>query len=157
VILFAAALYSKCATKLPGRSIAWAVVGLLGTAVWVANGIVTNGIEILAFISDEQVSERQELFWLLFDLTRVLFTAEIAAWSITIFGFSMAGQQSATTPTWLYVFGFFAAAAGMVSSVLVISVISGGWAALLADLAAIASLAWFLCMGVAMLLREPRS
>lgn len=157
VVLFAAALYSKCVSKFPGRSIAWAVVGLLGTAIWITNGIVTNGIEILAFTGDGHVSGQQEQFWLLFELTRVLFTAEIAAWSITIFGFSMAGRLSATIPIWLCILGLFAAAAGMVSSVFVISVIAGGWAAPLADLATIASLAWFLCMGVAMLLHGPRS
>lgn len=152
VVLFAAALFSRCVSRTTGSSLGWAVMGLLGTAIWVTNGVVTNGLEILAFIDDVRIAAQQELFWLLFDLTRVLFTAEIAAWSITIFGFSMAGWRSGAIPIWLCVLGFSAAAGDMASSVLVIPVMAGGWAAVLADLATIASLTWFLCMGILMML-----
>jgi hypothetical protein len=124
--------------------------------MWVTNGFVTNGIEILAFVNNEFVSQRQDLFWLLFQLTRVLFTAEIAAWSITIFGFSMAGRSSRTMPSWLSILGVFAAAAGIFSSGFVVSVITGGWATLVADIATLTSLAWFLCVGIAMAVQGTR-
>jgi hypothetical protein len=46
--------------------------GLLGTSIFVANGVITNGIEMLAFLNTDLLSKQQELFWLLFRLTRVL-------------------------------------------------------------------------------------
>lgn len=150
LVLFAASLFSRSAAEHSGLPNGWAVVGLLGTAMWVTNGIVANGIEMLAFINHEAVSDQQELFWLLFYLTRVLFTAEIATWSITIFGFSMAGRASHTMSDWLSVLGFFAALTGLLASVFVVSVITGGWATVLADIATLSSLAWFLCVGIAM-------
>ena len=152
IVLFAAGLFSRVCQAGAGTG-GWGVVGLLGTAIWVTNGVVTNGIEILAFLNLELVSDRQELFWLLFRLTRVLFTAEIAAWSITILGFCVAGWRSVTMPRWLATLGFLAAAAGMVSSVFIASILNEGRASTVIDLAAPMSLLWFLCTGVYMVLR----
>lgn len=150
IILFAAGLFSRtcCIRSVPTTG--WGLVGLLGTAVWVTNGVVTNGIEILAFLNIDLISRQQELFWLLFELTRILFTAEIVTWAITILGFSVAGWRSAMIPKWLVVLGLFAATAGMLSGGFVVSVVSGGSATILADLAALTSLAWILCVGIYM-------
>jgi hypothetical protein len=150
LVLFAAALSSRITAGHSGLPNGWAVVGLLGTAMWVTNGVITNGIEMLAFVNHEAVSDHEELFWLLFYLTRVLFTAEIATWAIAILGFSMAGRASRTMSDWLWVLGLFAALTGLLSGVFVVSVINGGWATILADIATISSLAWFLCVGIVM-------
>lgn len=45
------------------------------------NGVITNGIETFAFLNTDLLSQQQNLFWLLFELTRVLFTAEVVTWS----------------------------------------------------------------------------
>lgn len=153
VVLFAAGLFSRVVLRNAAAAAGWGVVGLLGTAIWVTNGIVTNGIEIVAFLDHDVVGERQELFWLLFRLTRVLFTAEVAAWSITILGFCVAGWRSATLPRWLSVLGLFCAAAGLLGGVFIASILDEGRAIVLIDIAAPASLLWFLCTGVYMAVR----
>jgi hypothetical protein len=152
VVLFAAGLFCRILGSGTLGGVGWGIVGLLGTALWVTNGVVTNGIEIVAFLNLDLLSERQELFWLLFRLTRVLFTAEIAGWWITILGFSVAGWRSGVLPGWLVTLGLIAAAAGLLSSVFVVSVIHGGRAAWLLDVAALTSLLWFLCTGIAMVI-----
>lgn len=153
ICVFAAGLFSRVRGDSSGSGFTWAVVGLLGTAIWVANGVVTNGIEIVAFLNLPLVSEQPRLFWLLFRVTRVLFTAEVAAWAITIVGFSMAGLCSHTIPRWLSTLGLFAGAAALLSSCLVVSVIRNGMATIIIDLATLASLAWFLCIGFYLVLR----
>jgi hypothetical protein len=153
IVLFAAGLFSRTCSTREGQATGWGVVGLLGTAMFVTNGMITNGIEILAFLNLDLVSQQQELFWLLFRLTRVLFTAELVTWSIVIFGFSIAGWRSTMLPRWLTALGLLNAAAGMLSGCFIVSVISGGRAAALADVAALTGLAWFACVGVYMLIR----
>ena len=126
---------------------------MLGAAVFVTNGVITNGIEILAFLNIDLLSQQQELFWLLFELTRVLFTAEVVTWSFLILGFSVAGWRSATIPKWLVALGLLNVAAGMLTGGFIASVVTDGWAMLLADVAALTGLAWFACVGIYMLVR----
>ena len=121
--------------------------------MFVTNGIITNGIETFAFLNLNLLSQQQELFWLLFRLTRVLFTAELVTWSIVIFGFSIAGWRSTTIPKWLVVLGLLNAVAGMLSGGFIVSIVSEGWATVFADVAALSGLAWFACVGVYMLMR----
>ena len=153
VVLFATGLFSRVSQAGAAAGGGWGVVGLLGTAMWVTNGVITNGIETVAFLNLDLVSQRQELFWLLFRLTRVLFTAEIAAWSITILGFSVAGWRSGTIPKWLAMLGLLAAVLGMLSSIFIVPILNEGRASILMGLAAPMSMLWLLCTGVYMALR----
>ena len=128
-------------------------MGLLGTAIFVANGVITNGIEMLAFLNTDLLFKQQELFWLLFRLTRVLFTAEVVTWSFVILGFSIAGWLSTTIPKWLSALGLLNVAAGMLTGGFIVSVVNDGSATILADVAALTGLVWFACVGVYMLMR----
>jgi hypothetical protein len=105
IVLFAAGLFSRTCRTRATSATGWGVVGLLGAAIFVTNGVITNGIEMLAFLDPSPFSQQQDFFWLLFRLTRVLFTAEVVTWSILILGFSIAGWRSATLPKWLAVLG----------------------------------------------------
>jgi hypothetical protein len=153
LVFFAAGLFARTSST-RGRAIAgWGVVGLLGTAIHVTNAVIANGIEILAFFDFSRLSEDPTLFWLLFHLVRVLFTAEIVAWGLVIFGFSMAGFQSAALPKWIAALGFFSSAACLMSGVFVVSVLTDGWATILMEVAGLTGLAWFACVGVYMMMR----
>ena len=153
IVLFAAGLFARtCCSRTPPTT-GWGVVGLLGTAIFVTNGVITNGIEMLAFLNIDLLSQQQDLFWLLFRLTRVLFSAEIATWSILILGFSIAGWRSTTIPKWLAVLGLLNVAAGLLTGGFIVSVVTDGWATIFADVAALTGLAWFACVGVYMLIR----
>lgn len=153
IVLFAAGLFSRISRTRPAYTTGWGVVGLLGTAIFVTNGVVTNGIEMLAFLNTDLLSQQQELFWLLYRLTRVLFTAEVVTWSILILGFSIAGWRSASLPKWLAALGLAHVAAGMLTGGFIVSVVTGGWASIFADVAALTGLAWFASVGVYMLIR----
>ena len=153
IVLFAAGLFSRTCCTRTAQTTGWGVVGLLGTSIFVTNGVITNGIETLAFLNINLLSQQQELFWLLFRLTRVLFTAEIVTWSIVILGFSIAGWRSTTLPKWLAALGLLNVAAGMLSGGFIVSVLTDGWATILMDVAALTGLAWFACVGVYMLMR----
>jgi hypothetical protein len=153
IVLFAAGLFSRTCCTRPAQTTGWGVVGLLGTAIFVTNGIITNGIEILAFLNIDLLSQQQELFWLLFRLTRVLFTAEVVTWSFVILGFSIAGWRSTTIPKWLVALGLVSVVAGMLSGGFIVSVVTDGWALIVADVAALTGLAWFACVGVYMVVR----
>ena len=152
LVIFAAGLYARTCG---GRGLApgWGVVGLLGTAIHVTNGMMANGIEILAFYDFSRLSEDASLFWLVFYMVRVLFTAEIVAWGVVIFGFSMAGSQSATLPRWITLFGFGSAVACMISGVSVVSVLNDGWAVVPMNIASLMGLVWFASAGVFMMRR----
>lgn len=153
IVLFAAGLFSRtCLTRTAGGQ-GWGVVGLLGAAIFVTNGVVTNGIEILAFLNIPLIAQGQDLFWLLFRLTRILFTAEVVTWSILILGFSVSGWCSATMPKWISVLGFVQVAAGMTSGVFIASALAEGWAAIPLEVASVAGLIWFLSTGVFLLIR----
>lgn len=132
----------------------WEYVGLVGGCLHLANLFITNGIETFAFLDFSRLSGQPDLFWLVFHMTRVLFTAETAAWAILIFGFSVAGWKSGTIPMSLAVLGFVAAAFAVGSGAFVGAVMtSGGWPGIASEIAAIASLAWFVSVGVLMLWR----
>ena len=153
IVLFSAGLFSRTCCTRTAETTGWGVVGLLGTAIFVANGVITNGIEMLAFLNTDLLSKQQELFWLLFRLTRVLFTAEVVTWSFVILGFSIAGWRSTTIPRWLAVLGLLNVAAGMLSGCFIVSILTDGWATILIDVASLTGLAWFACVGVYMLMR----
>ena len=153
LVLFAAGLYARTCRIRGVTTSGWGIVGLLGSAIHVTHAMVANGVEILAFYDFGRLSEDPKLFWLVFYAARVLFTAEIAAWALVIIGFSMAAFQSSTLPKWLTTLGFFSAAACMASGAFVISILTGGWAAMLMNLATLTGLAWFASVGVYMLLR----
>lgn len=153
LVLFSAGVYSRTCRIRGGLGAGWGVVGLLGTAIHVTNAMVANGIEILAFYDFSRLSEEPSLFWLAFYMVRVLFTAEIVAWGVVIFGFSMAGFQSATLPRWITFLGFVCSGACMVAGVFVVSVLTEGWASMLMDVAALTGLAWFASVGVFMMIR----
>ncbi len=153
IVLFAAGLFSRTCCTRTAQTTGWGVVGLLGTAMFVTNGMITNGIETLAFLNISLLSQQQELFWLLFRLTRVLFTAEIVTWSILILGFSIAGWRSTTIPRWLVALGLLNVVAGMLSGCFIVPILTEGWATILIDVAALTGLAWFACVGVYMLMR----
>ena len=153
IVLFAAGLFSRTCCTRTAQTTGWGVVGLLGTAMFVTNGMITNGIETLAFLNISLLSQQQELFWLLFRLTRVLFTAEIVTWSIVILGFSIAGWRSTTIPRWLVALGLLNVVAGMLSGCFIVPILTEGWATILIDVAALTGLAWFACVGVYMLMR----
>lgn len=154
IVIFSAGLFIKTRGTRLSSATGWGVVGLLGTGLMMANLMITNGIEILAFCDFNSLSEQEELFWLFFNLTRVLFTAQIIAWAILILGFSMAGKFSSTIPKWLVKFGLLCASICFLSAVFVVSVLSEGWASILIEFASLAGLIWFVCIGVYMLLRK---
>lgn len=132
----------------------WETVGLVGGLLLLANLLITNGIETFAFLDFELLSEEPDLFWLVFNVTRVLFTAEIVTWAILIFGFSMAGWVSCSLPKAISVIGIAAAACGLISATSVVAVMtSEGLIAVVDTVAVIASLVWFLSTGAWMLLR----
>lgn len=154
IVVFSAGLFMKTRGTRSSSATGWGIVGLLGTALMMANLMITNGIEILAFRDFNSLFEQKELFWLLFNVTRVLFTAEIIAWAILILGFSMAGRISASIPKWLVKFGLLSASICLLSAVFIVSVLSEGWALILIEVASLAGLVWFVCVGVYMLLRK---
>jgi hypothetical protein len=153
LVLFSAAAYVRTSRADNGVGVGWGVVGLLGTAIHVTNALIANGIEVFAFYDFSLLSEEASLFWLLFHMVRVLFTAEIVAWGVFILGFSMAGFQSARLPRWITLLGIACSAACMLSGVFVVSILKDGWAVTLMDVAALSGLAWFASTGVFMMLR----
>ena len=150
IIIFSAALYMKTSRN-NTLSTGWGIVGLLGSGLMMSNLMITNGIEILAFFNFDKLSKQEELFWLLFNLTRVLFTAEIVAWSILILGFSMAGWFSSTIPKWLFIWGLFGSLLCFLSAIFIINILNDGWASILIEIGSLAGLLWFLCIGFYML------
>lgn len=153
LLLFSASLFIRTCGARVSSSTGWGIVGLLGTSIHVANAFITNGIETLAFLDFSLLSEKPELFWLVFNTTRVLFTAEIAAWAVVIFGFSMAGLQSSMLPKWIVGLGMLSSTASILSGVFIVSILTDGWAVMLIEIAALTGLAWFACVGIYMMLR----
>jgi hypothetical protein len=153
LVLFSAGVHARTCRMRGGLGAGWGVVGLLGTAIHVTNAMIANGIEILAFYDFSRLSEEPSLFWLVFYMVRVLFTAEIVAWGIVILGFSMAGFRSKTLPWWITSLGFVGSGACFVSGVFVVSVLTEGWASMLIDVANLTGLTWFASVGVFMMMR----
>lgn len=150
IAVFAAALFIRTCRISRPRPIGWGLVGLLGAALHVTNGIVTNGIEILAFMDFNQLSEDPAHFWFAFYMTRILFTGEIVAWGLLIGGFSAAGWQSSTLPRWLTILGLLSAIGALASGVFIVSFLKDGSAGPLVEVTSLGCLAWFLITGVLM-------
>jgi hypothetical protein len=153
IAVFAAALFARTCCSRASRPVGWGVIGLLGATMWLANLLITNGIETFVFLDPEIVSANADVFWAFFNATRVLFTAEIVAWAVLIGGFCAAGWLSATLPKWLSAFGVVPAVLGVLSGVFVVSILEDGWATWLIDVGSLCGLAWFFCAGVYLLLR----
>jgi hypothetical protein len=153
IAVLAAALFTRTSRTWESRATGWALLGLVGAAIHVTNGMIANGLEILAFMDFGWLSDDPNSFWLVFRATRVLFTAEIVAWGLVIGGFSAAGWQSSTLPRWLTILGFLDAVACLACGVLIDSVLREGRAALLIEIASLGCLVWFLVTGVLMVLR----
>jgi hypothetical protein len=153
IAFFAAALFMRTCRTWGSRSTGWGFVGLLGAALHVTTGTITNGIEVLAFMDFGRLSEDPKLFWLVFHLTRVLFTGEIVAWGLTIGGFSAAGWQSATLPRWLTILGFLGAIGSLACGVFIVSILSDGRAVPLVEISSLGCLTWFRFTGVLMAAR----
>ena len=112
--------------------------------LWTGNLLVANGIETLTFMDFDRLSQDAAIFWAFFHLTRVLFTAEVVTWAITIFGFSAAGLGSSTLPKWLAWLGFVSAGAGLLSGVFIVPLMDGAWSEIFIAVAALTGMVWFL-------------
>jgi hypothetical protein len=154
IIIFSGALFVKTRDIGKSKSTGWAIIGLLGAGLMMSNLLMANGIEILAFYDFNRLSEQENLFWLLFYLTRVLFAAELVTWSILIFGFSMAGFYTGTIQKWLVLFGILSSIACLLSSIFIISVLQDGWASYLIEAASLMGLLWFISIGLYMLFQR---
>jgi len=148
IAFFAAALFMRTCRTWSSPSTGWGLVGLLGAALHVTTGTITNGIEVLAFMDFGRLSEDPKLFWLIFYLTRVLFTGEIVAWGLLIGGFSAAGWESSTLPRWLTILGLLSAIGTLACGVFIVSILNDGRAVPLVEVASLGCLAWFLITGV---------
>ena len=149
--VFYAGMFARTSVGRDAVAVGWGVVGLVGGAMHVTNVMMVNAIETFAFMPSAGLSDEQ--FWLLFDVTGVLFTAEIIAWAIAMFGFSMAGRRSRTLPLWLSALGFVSAAGGVAAGAGIVSVLTEGPAVVALAVAALCGLAWFLASGVLLLIR----
>ena len=155
IVIFSAGLFVQtCCHQASRTTIGWGVLGLIGTTLMMSNLMITNGIEILTFIDFGHLSEQKELFWLLYYLTRVLWTAEIATWGVFILGFSIAGLQSRTIPKWIVILGLICTLACLLSAIFVVSILKGGWAILFIEVASLTGLLWFASVGIYMLFRK---
>lgn len=156
IALFAGALFVRTCCLGVVRPVGWGVVGLIGAALMLSNLMITNGVETYLFLGSATIGADADAFWALFDTTRVLFTAEVVAWSVLIGGFSAAGWRSAGLARWLGALGLAQAAFGVLSGVFVVSILTNGRATLLIDIASLSGLAWFLSAGVFLLVRGDR-
>lgn len=147
--LFGAAAF----VRTRGGGVGWGIFGLLGTGLHVANLTLANGIEMFAFRDYALLDSDPARFWSLFHLVRTLFAAEIVAWGMTIFGFSMAGWRARRLPRWLSGLGFAAAPICLVAAVLAPPILAGSDAGIVLDLGSLAGLLWFASAGVVLIFR----
>ena len=153
IILFSAGLFTRTCCIRSTTNIGWGIVGLLGSSLLVANLLITNGIETLAFLDYKILSENQELFWLLFNVTRVLFTAEIVAWAIVLTGFGVAGLYSKTIPKWVVYLGFLGAGSGLFAALNIVEVMNDGWQSYFLAAGGLLGMLWFATIGVYILIK----
>jgi hypothetical protein len=153
IVLFVAGLFVRTCCTRSSSNMGWGIVGLLGAGMMVINLLITNGIETLAFMDFDRLSQQADTFWTLFYLTRTLFTAEIVAWAILYLGFGMAGLQSHTLPKWIIWLGFFAAANGLLTGLFIVPVLNDNWQGIFVTLAALPGIIWFISVSVYMVLR----
>lgn len=153
LVLFAAAAFVRTCCLRTSSATGWGVVGLLGSAMHVINAYVANAIESFLLLDADLLAEEPKRFEVLFQVTRFLFTAEIATWAVFILGFSLAGWISRTLPRWISALGGLSATAGLLTGVFVVSVFTDGRAVLLIDVAALSGLAWFASTAIYLLAR----
>ena len=153
IAVFASALFARTCCLRTVRPIPLGVIGLLGAILMLTNLMLTNGIETFIFLDDDLASGNSNIFWALFNTTRVLFTAEVMTWGVFIGGFSAAGWQSASLPKWLTIFGVVPAVFGILSGAFVVSILNDGRATLLIDIASLSGLVWFMSAGMFLLIR----
>lgn len=152
IVLFACALYLMTTSEdHPENVRGWQLVGLFGATLMMANLLITNAVEIQAFLDFSELNEQESLFWLLFNLTRVLFTTEIITWGIFIFGFSMAGIIGGSLPRWISYLGLVCGVLCLFAAVFVVNIFQGGWAGIIIEIGTITGLLWFISTGVHML------
>ena len=106
---------------------------------------------MVLLLDADLLAEEPKQFEVLFQVTRLLFTAEITTWAVFILGFSLAGWISRTLPRWIAALGSLSATAGLLSGAFVVSVFTDGQAVVLIDVAALSGLAWFGCTAVYLL------
>jgi len=131
----------------------WGIVGLVAATMLGTAGFVTNTLETFTFLDDPLVSGNPDLFWLLFWITRFLFTAVVLFWGMVLVGFSVGGLRSGALPRWLAGAGVAVGALDVVHSVFLVSVMTGGWATALTPVVGLSSVAWFGTSGVFLMLR----
>ena len=153
IVLFAAGLFVRTCCTRSTPTTGWGIVGLIGAIMMMVNLLITNGIETLTFMDFDRLSQQEDVFWTLFYLTRVLFTAEIVTWGVLILGFSMAGLQSATLPKWIVGLGFLSAATGLLTGVFIVSIMEEGWPSVFAEVASLTGMIWFASVSIHMLRR----
>lgn len=154
LVIFYAALFARTRCSTDASTGGWEIVGLLGGVLHLASLHITNGVETLAFLDFSLLSENPELFWQTYNIANVLFSAELSVWAVMLLGFSMAGWKSRTIPLWIGLIGFFAAAFAIVAGVFVTAAMTtDGWVAVVYEIAVLATLTWFFCIGVFMVVR----
>lgn len=153
IVFMVVGLYLRTNRHRASSGSGWGIIGLIGATLWLANLTITNGIEMFAFLDFQSMSNQPDLFWMVFYMTRVLFGAEMIAWVIVTFGFSMSGLRSNTLPPWIGYAGLLLSLVGFFSSVTVVNVLRGGWTSVPATAAAIGIILWFICASVYMLVR----
>ena len=153
VPFFAVGVYTLTGRSATLAGNAWGIVGLLGAAALMTMGTISNAIQTLIFLNIKNVSERPEIFLLLWSLTRVLFRAAQLCSGAMLAGFSIAGWRFAAMPTWLVVVGLIAATANLLTCVGIASVMTGGWASNVRVVAEPLGLVWFLWVSVLMVRR----
>lgn len=131
----------------------WEVVGLFGGVLHVANLLIANGLEMLAFHSFDNASGDPQLLWLTYASSRMLFDAELITWAIAMIGFGLAGWRTGALPKWVCGVGFVSAAGSAVASAFIYSMLEGGWAGYAIEIGAFSGLAWFIAVGVVMVWR----
>lgn len=151
--VFAAALFTRTCCLRSTPPVGWGMIGFLGASLMLANLLITNGIEMFVFLDADLVATDAGVFWGLFGITRVLFTAEVVASALFIGGFSVAGRLSSTLPVWLSAIGLVSATFGLLSGVFIVSIVTGGRAAFIIEIASLSGLLWFVCAGFYLLIR----
>lgn len=156
IVFMVVGLYLRTSRLRAAPGSGWGIIGLVGATLWLANLTITNGIEMFAFLDFQSMSNKPDLFWAMFYMTRVLFSAEIIAWVIVTFGFSMSGLRSKTLPLWMGYAGLLLSSVGLASSIAVVDVLRGGWTSVLATVAAFGIILWLICTSIYMLVRGDR-
>jgi len=152
--LFAAGLFSRVRTRAVESGTAWGVLGLLGAGLLLAIGTVTNTIETFLFFDHERISQSPDFFWLLYVLTRFLFSSATLSWGLVTLGFGIATLLSRALPRGIALLGVVAGAGGILSAVFLVVMMRGGWAEyVFAPVALFGTLAWLVASGIVMMLR----